>query len=462
MAYSFVQSAEGTRVTSGFTISASYTTQNVVAGNLLVAVVSRRIANSTNVSCPTIGQVADNQGNRWKQAVEFDGAVSVVKSVYGVDIWYCESAGGGNKPTVTATVLHSPQFAITGMNMQVLEYSGNSGHELVDQIGQALISTTSVTVTTNFNLAASNDLAISVVGGDQSAATVPSGYTSRLADTTQGFWVADNVSTGSSGSTLSAAWTSLTGATQGSAILVTFKSAGSSGPTLLQSSYTDAAYPSAASLTWNSQAYPVNPTAGNTLIAFVTGIVRGSTIGSPITTGSLPCRAQSVTDTASNTWIGLGESGTDNTSGVNWTGWLCRSAIGAATTLTATFNQLAESAAFLLLEFQGLAPNLVVDGTASVASGTASSSWTVTTPGSVHAGSLALAIISSLPIGLNAVSSGWSQIMSDTSGVGWAAMQLSVASAGALTVSWNSANQPIAATDILLVALRSASGTGAH
>ena len=139
--------------------------------------------------------------------------------------------------------------------------------------------------------------------------------------------------------------------------------------------------------------------------------------------------------------------------------WLCRSAKGGATTLTATFNQLATSAAFLLLEFKGLDPNLVVDQTASVASVNSSVSWTASTPAAVKPGSVALAIMSSLPAEVNHVSSGWTQILSDTSGVGWAAMQLSTA-AGTLTVTWSGG--PFMATDILLTALRSSTGEGTH
>ena len=452
MAYAFVQSAEGTRVTSGTTVSATYSTPTG-AGHLLVAVVSRAVASG---AVPTIGQVTDNQGNYWKQAAEFDSAHSAVAGTQGIDIWFCESAGA-NSPTVTATVLGSPNTAINGMNMQVLEYSGNSNRELVDQIGQAFVSTTSVTVTTNFNLAASNDLAISVVTGNMSAATVPTSWASRLADTTQKFWVADNVSAGTSGSTLSAAWTGLTGGSSGSGILVCFEQVGSTGPTLLQMSYTDASFPSAASLTWTSQPYPVDPTAENTLVCFTTGIINGSVLGS--SSNLLSCRAQSITDTAGNTWFPCGESGVDNTSGVDWRVFVCNRAKGGATTLTATFNQLATSAAFLLLEFQGLAPPLVVDQTASVASRNASVSWTASTPANVQAGSLGLAIMSSLPATLNHVSSGWAQILSDTSGVGWAAMQLST-TAGPLTVTWSGG--PIQATDILVTALRPAIGIGGH
>ena len=83
--FSLRQSTEGTRVTTGRTISAQYP-NNVSAGSLLVAVVTRK---STSVLAPTIGQVSDDQGNHWRQAVEFFS-----DDFYGLDIWYCEVSRG--------------------------------------------------------------------------------------------------------------------------------------------------------------------------------------------------------------------------------------------------------------------------------------------------------------------------------------------------------------------------------
>lgn len=265
MAYAFVQSVEGSRVTSGTTISATYTTQNVTAGNLLVAVIGRSAASGLP---PSVGQVTDNQGNYWRQGAEYASGTT------GVDVWYCEAAGGGNKPAVTATLLAFPVNSINGMNMLLLEYSGNSGHELIDQIGQAAITTTSVTITTNFNLTGAGDLTLSAVTGNMTAATIPGGSNSRLADTTQKLWVAD-INGASQGAQASVTWTSLTGGSSGAGIIVTFQASGqASGARLLQTSYSNAAYPAASPLTtWTSQAYPVTPTAGNLLMALVVGIV---------------------------------------------------------------------------------------------------------------------------------------------------------------------------------------------
>ena len=262
MTYANLQASEGTRVVGGSTISATYGS-NVTAGSLLVAVVTR----STGINTSTVGQVTDNQGNYWKQAVELGTSTG-----YGVDIWYCESAGGGNKPQVTATQLlfanqsGTPTYN-TGINMTLLEYSGASGYELVDQIGQSFITTTSVTATTWYNMASNHDLAISAVMGNMSAATVPSGWNSRTADTTQKFYVADNLDTGtSSGSTYSAAWTGLTGGSAGVAVIATFIQTGvaATAPRLVQTTYTDSAILQTGSgtPTWTSQAFRSTPQRG--------------------------------------------------------------------------------------------------------------------------------------------------------------------------------------------------------
>ena len=142
--FRLLQSAEGKRVTSGRTVSARYA-RSVRRGSLLVAVVSRL---SSRTLAPTIGQISDDQGNHWRQAVEYFSG-----NHYGVDLWYCESAGGGNKPTVTGRGLGYPvRPGILGMRMIVLEYSGASGFELCDQICQADITGTTATPKTNFNL----------------------------------------------------------------------------------------------------------------------------------------------------------------------------------------------------------------------------------------------------------------------------------------------------------------------
>ena len=84
MTYTNVQNTAGTRVTAGtqpWSVSKQYAS-NVTTGNMLVAIVSRV---ATVNSPPTVGQVSDDQGNPWHQAVECSN------SHYGVDMWVCES-----------------------------------------------------------------------------------------------------------------------------------------------------------------------------------------------------------------------------------------------------------------------------------------------------------------------------------------------------------------------------------
>jgi len=447
VAYAFVQSVEGSRVTSGTTISATYTTQNVTAGNLLVAIIGVSVASGQPSS---IGQVTDNQGNYWKQAEECENF-----EPYGVNIWYCEKAGGGNKPTVTATMLAFPTGnSINGMNMLLLEYSGNSGRELMDTTGEAGITTTSVTLTTTANLAGTGDLLISAVTGNMSAATIPSSSNSRLADTTQHLWVADLIGP-SSGSQASAAWTGLTGGSQGAGVIVCFRTTGTAGPTLLQSSYTNAAYPVASPLTsWTSQAYPVNPTAGNTLMCLCSGIVSSPFQSTP----ALTCTGSN----ASDKWLRIQDSGKDTTSGVNLCLWVCPTTLGGSSyTVTVTFPFQSAGFSCLLLEFNGL--NLSpasVDQAAGIAGGSNNQAWSISTPANVQAGSTAICAMASLLSLANNPSVGWTVCMSDSAGSNWVAMQLSTAE-GALSCTWGG-HASLAATDLLIAAIRPSPGGGVH
>ena len=174
----------------GRTVRARFA-KNVSRGSLLVAVVSRL---SSRTLAPTVGQVADNRGNHWLQAVEYFTA-----DHYGVDIWYCESAGGGNRPLVTGVCLGYPVHPGTdGMRLTLFEYSGAHGFELCDQICQANITGTTATATTNFDLRADDELAVSAIVGDMTSATAPDGWTTRLADREQRCYVSDTLSTGAS------------------------------------------------------------------------------------------------------------------------------------------------------------------------------------------------------------------------------------------------------------------------
>jgi hypothetical protein len=450
--FSLRQSTEGTRTSGGFTTSAAFK-RDVGPGNLLVAIITR----STGQWVSTIGEVRDNQGNHWKQAVEFGGDSTGPVGPHGVDIWYCESAGGGNRPMVTATQLlfanesGSPVYN-TGINMQLLEYSGCSGYELVDQIGQARITTTSVTVTSWHHLRADNELAISAIMGDMAAATVPSGWRSRVADTTQKFYVADNLDSGSStGSSLGAAWTGLTGGTTGVAVVATFKPVGvaSTAARLVQTTYTDSAIQqSGGSPMQISQAFPVNPAPGNTLIA----VMNGSIYHPAVECGSVT----SVTDTAGNTWVPLAASGRDDFTGINIQVWMCRSANGGATSLTVNFSNASQQLSCLLLELANVSKNLVVDSSNGGAGNFVGDSPNQVTSDAVSAGALAIAyratFFTDQPRGPNV---GWMQVMSDTTGAN-CEMLLS-APAGVLAAHWTGSDS--GGLDILIVALRGGGAT---
>lgn len=445
--FSLLQSAKGIRVTSGRTVSARYR-RRVKKGSLLVAVVSRL---SSRTLAPTIGQVSDDQGNHWRQAVEY-----FTGDHYGVDLWYCESAGGGDKPTVTGIGLGYPMRpGIYGMRMTVFEYSGAAGFELCDQICQADITGTTATVKTNFSLHSNDELAISVIVGDMSSAIVPKGWNSRLADTTQKCYIADNLSTGesSAGSLLSALWTGLAGASTGAAIVATFVPRGvpSGKRRLVQSCYTDSAILPAGRghRAWKSQAYPVDPTAGNTLVAFMNGSIYHPNIDC----GSVV----SVTDSAGGHWYKAGESGVDDHTGINISCWICESAVGGPTFLTAKFSNASQQLACLLLEFANLPAHLMVQSLNRRTFG--GDDPPLTSGASISAGDIAFAFRTSifvLPQGPG--SPAWKQVMSDTTGAN-ALMMLNTPT-GELTASW-SGSVVGGGLDILLLAL-SAGHSGGH
>ncbi len=438
-AFSLLQTAVGRRVTSGRTVTARYKRQ-VRRGSLLVAVVSRL---STQTLAPTVGQVSDDQGNHWLQAVEYFTARH-----FGVDIWYCESAGGGDRPTVTGRCLDYPVFPGTqGMRMTLLEYSGARGFELCDQICQADITATTATATTNFDLESNDELVISAIVGDMSSAVVPKGWNSRLADATQGCYIADTLSSGDSsiGSPLSAEWTGLTGARAGAAVLATFVPRGTSSRSrrLVQSCYTDSAILPAGRghARWRSQAYPVDPRPGNTLVAFMNGSIYHPRIdcGSVI----------EVTDSAGNHWYKAGESGVDDRTGINISCWICQSAVGGPTSLTATFSNASQQLACLLLEFANLPAHLKVKSVSRRSFGGDNPHLTTGTP--VSAGDIAFAYRTSiyvLPQGPG--SPRWRQMMSDTTGAN--ALMMLDTPYGDVTASW-SGSVVNGTLDLLLIAL---------
>lgn len=446
--FALLQSTEGQRVTSGRTVVARY--PNIVStGSLLVAVVSRL---STEVLAPTIGQVADNQGNHWRQAVEYFAG-----DHYGMDIWYCESAGGGNRPTVTGVGLGYPPLpGITGMSMVLLEYSGASGFELCDQICQADVTGSSLTAATNFDLTANHELAISVVSGDMTAATVPKGWNARPSGTGEKFFIADNLDTGGSsgGAPLSATWTGLEGASAGAAVLATFVPKGVSAGSrrLVQSSYTDSAIlpAGAGHPEWASQPYPVSPKAGNTLVAFMNGSIYNPTIDC----GSIVA----VTDSAGGVWHQVGQSGPDDHTGINISCWVCDSAVGGPTALTATFSNASQQLACLLLEFANLPRELEVQSVGRRTYGRDLPHLSADRP--VSSGDIAFAFRTSIYIRPQGPGSpDWHQIASDTTGAN--ALMMLDSQPGVLTASWSGADIT-GGLDMLIVALGAGSpSTGA-
>ena len=438
------QTAVGRRVTSGRTVRARFA-KNVSRGSLLVAVVSRL---SSRTLAPTVGQVADNRGNHWLQAVEYFTA-----DHYGVDIWYCESAGGGNRPLVTGVCLGYPVHPGTdGMRLTLFEYSGAHGFELCDQICQANITGTTATATTNFDLRADDELAVSAIVGDMTSATAPDGWTTRLADREQRCYVSDTLSTGASaGAPLSAAWTGLKGATAGAAVVATFVPRGvtSRARRLVQSSYTDSAILPAGRghARWRSQPYPVDPKPGNTLVAFM----NGSIYHPAIDCGSV----LAVTDSAGDHWEKLGESGPDNHTGINISCWICQSAVGGPTSLTPTFSNASQQLACLLLEFANLPEKLTASSVTQRTFGGDDPHLVTSTP--VAAGDIAFAFrtdIFVLPQGPGAPA--WRQMMSDTTGAN--ALVMLDTPPGEVTASW-SGRDVGNGLDLLLVAL-SADGSG--
>jgi hypothetical protein len=436
---------QGTPVTSGTTVTATYGSATTT-GNLLVAVVSR-----VGSSVATIGIVTDTQGNKWKQAGDMESTVAGTE--YGCDVWVCERNIGGSAPTVTASLIGYPPNTLTNMTLTVMEYSGATGYELAERIGQVIITTTSVSAVTQYSLSQNHELAVSVVCGNMSAATVPSTWSSVIADATHNIWIADQVDTGtSSGSTYTAAWTGLTAGSQGVGFIVTFVATGvgSSSPRLVAMSYSNPPIGTTA-LSTLSRAYPVNPAAGSTLI-----ILTGGADYLPTPAVNHSSAAITVSDTASNTWSKLASSGGDNLTGVDWVAFVANNVAGGSTTVTVTFDGVITQGAILLLEFVNL-PASLVKATIAFTSSTTATTISLTTPYPAQVADFAISALGYVGLGVDGrtvtPASGWKQVMSDTKGAGNVAMQLSVGSLGTLSCSWTSPNN-LPASDALLTTLR--------
>ena len=447
--FSLLQAAHGRRVTSGRTVSARYT-KRVRQGSLLVAVVSRL---SVRTLAPTVGQVLDGQGNHWRQAVEY-----FTDRHYGVDIWYCEAAIGGSRPAVTGVCLAYPVLPGTdGMRMSLFEYAGADGFELCDQIGQSSVVATGADVTTNFGLHADNELAITAIVGNVPSATSPPGWRTLVADTAQHCYVADLLDTGdaSAGSPLRASWTGLGGGSQGAVVIATFVPRGVSSRRrrLVQSSYTDSAILPAGRghPRWRSQPYPVNPTRGNTLVAFM----NGSIYHPQIDCGSIVA----VDDTAGGRWYKAGESGPDDQTGINIACWVCDAAAGGPTALMPTFSNASQQLACLLLEFANLPRRLRVTNVSRRTFGGDMPPLITASP--VAAGEIAFGFRTDVfVLAQGPGAPDWKQILSDTTGAN--ALMMLDTPAGEVTASW-SGNVVGDGLDILLVTLagdRGAPGSG--
>jgi hypothetical protein len=286
-----------------------------------------------------------------------------------------------------------------------------------------------------------------VITGDMTAATTPAGWNSRLAGLSDGCFVADNLNSGASsaGRLLHARWKDLRGGSSGVGIMATFvpKGVPAGGRRLVQSSYTDSAIlpTGMGHASWTSQRYPVNPKPGNTLIAFMNGSIYHPNIdcGSVLT----------VTDSVGGTWHKLGDSGPDNHTGINISCWICPSAVGGETSLTATFSNASQQLACLLLEFANLPAHLEVVNLERRTFGSDVPHLASGVP--LSAGDIALAFRTSifvLPEGPG--SRRWKQVVSDTTGAN-ALMMLSTP-AGVVTAAW-SGYEVHGGLDILLLSL---------
>ena len=160
MAPSLRQHNSGTQATSGFatpaSVSTQFTTEDVATGNMLMAIVAYSWTGTNNAN--SIGQVTDDQGNKWRYARETTDIAGPpwsdsANGSVGAAIWICESCTAtGTKPTVTATTLNYPSTPsqIVGLQLAVFEYSGFTGYELVEATGvSGQVTSSPIAVTTN-------------------------------------------------------------------------------------------------------------------------------------------------------------------------------------------------------------------------------------------------------------------------------------------------------------------------
>lgn len=409
MAFALVQAHEGAAASSSATATATYGSP-VTAGNLLIAAIAREGPASsvgTSYGPPSVVATLADGVNKWKYA---GTAGSLVAGTgYGCDVWVCEKAVAST-PTVTATC----QASMTTMVISAFEYSGASGLQLVDQQGALAISTTSASISTNFATAQANELAISVVTGNMSAATVPLGWTSDVNDTTNKVFISHTLSTGAIG-VQTAAWTGLTSATNGAGLIVTLAPAGVSGPALLQTAFADAGFGVVEKeLAPGALAFGAPVTRGNTLI-FI-GTMNNFTVSN-----EAACPIVAATSSAGDTFTNLATPPPFQFGGDDYAVWACANAKGGSTSINLVggrnpATRFPAAYTLLIMECSGLANRetgqvgMVLD---QMNSDINVASQTVSTLSAVDAGDLAFGTFSSFTLENYPPGPGWVQIMSE-------------------------------------------------
>jgi hypothetical protein len=372
MTAAFVQGAAGIGVTSGRIASAQFDS-NVLAGNLLVAVVKRRTT-GPNARIAVVN-VIDDVGNKWKQAAE--GVTAGATHLHGVDVWYCDQAGGGNRPIVTAAVQGFPDDPPKGLRVLVLEYGdGAGGFECVESTGYCEIDGRSGSISTR-DTCSPNDLLVTVIGNDSSAYTTPRGFVSRLTDTTIGFAVADKLDSGA-GATQTARWTGLTGNTAGYGLIVAFKPGGIRTADQIRSLSTQYRLEPLGRGVHPPRGTAISPpfrapTPGNTLICFVSPYVDNDVVA--------------LRDDHGNTWTRLFHGGNDTVGLGQNSAWIARNVVGAAPTITLIATMVAgesilwNQTLWLLIEYANLAEDAIVIAAGNALMHASSDSPSVSTDG---------------------------------------------------------------------------------
>lgn len=308
----------------GGVISKKFAT-DVQSNSILVAFIQRG-AFTLDGPLPSVESVWDDQGNPWKQVVE----ASPNFGWRGIDVWVCERATPtGTAPTVTAIQAAFTRYA-TNLNMLLVEYSTNNVcHEVIDTYGITESSTTSLALST-LDSTVSHDFLVATICGGFSAVTLPTGFTSRVTDTADGWVVCDNIDSGAAG-VISATFSGLTGNTNAIGALIAFRAQGmvnSSGCYRRSSTYWAPPVILAGTNTLVLPTYPFTPVAGDTMLV---GFVPEG-FGSSVT---------NVTDDQGNKWYKVADMGDDTLGGIWVSIWCAQNVAGTAPTLTVTFSSSA-------------------------------------------------------------------------------------------------------------------------